>query len=735
MAEVKTRETKPDYRCLLCLAVCNVPRQLPCFHVFCTDCLNTYIHKEHVIADNRRYVPCPVCENPCCPPNPEAPVSSWASRLPEAPVSSWASRLPEAPVSSWAVSSPRGSSQFLGVSSPRGSSQFLGVSSPRSPVCTSQNDTGTGEPFCHCCLTDDEKNLAQFWCCNCMEALCKQCIVLHRKNRFLSQHKVVEIGVIKGTRGLDLHLDIKETCSQHNGKILELYCLDHNSLCCVLCATLSHRACKHVRSLDDVAKNITQGHLKDELDKMTDKTKSIVAEDENKLNSLDSNFQTMTSNMTTVIQKAKNKLDDLHARFKGNLEQTYKRDKNSLSKLLRTNQEFEANLRNTCQLLTLINEQGSDRQKLIVEEQSKTQLTRHFRRFQQQTRGRHNTFDIKINYNETLENINSMTSVGCLEVSSSVSSSSQDTLTSIGTMIDTLQTIPSLSSSSSSSSSDLVGTVKRTTVQPSPGTQRINAWTGCLSLVKSVQGNTLGGEMKDKFTGGVFVEGEGLLIADCYNDRLLLFDDNYNDVTHYDLDDAPSDMAHGYTAGEVLVSFYTTKTILRYTLHDGVLNMVDKISTSTAICSLAVFGDNIIVGSFGLIQVITINGQQVKCMKTHGGDTCIAVSRRGDVYYRDNDVIVCQSFGKEEMFRHSYQGMREVRGIDVDQDGNVYIGCSDSGNVHLVSADGSKSRVLLPKLSGITKPLAVIVNPTKQEIVVTSDAEEAAFEVYKFCDQ
>jgi hypothetical protein len=47
-------------------------------------------------------------------------------------------------------------------------------------------------------------------------------------------------------------------CSEHNGKIIEVYCVDHSRPCCTLCATLSHRKCETVISIYTAAAGIKQ---------------------------------------------------------------------------------------------------------------------------------------------------------------------------------------------------------------------------------------------------------------------------------------------------------------------------------------------------------------------------------------------------------------------------------------------------------------------------------------------
>ncbi|CAG2228827.1 unnamed protein product [Mytilus edulis] len=49
-----------------------------------------------------------------------------------------------------------------------------------------------------------------------------------------------------------------QSCEEHPGKIIEFYCLDHSQPCCTSCATLSHRKCENVTSIQKAASGIKQ---------------------------------------------------------------------------------------------------------------------------------------------------------------------------------------------------------------------------------------------------------------------------------------------------------------------------------------------------------------------------------------------------------------------------------------------------------------------------------------------
>ncbi|XP_033731669.1 E3 ubiquitin-protein ligase Midline-1-like [Pecten maximus] len=678
-----------SFKCLICLHECNTPRQLPCFHTFCTGCLDTYINSEYVTEDNRTYFPCPVCESPCYRHDKNAPVSSWAGSFPR--------------------------NQLFA------SSTF--------------KETESGQTFCHGCLTDDEENVASFWCKACSEALCQPCRVAHRRSKLLSTHKVIAIDEVSKT-DIRMPVSIVNTCPRHTGKTIEVYCHNHNALCCVLCVTLSHRMCTQVSSLEDTTMMFSLDLIECELGKMKDESKTIVEEDENKLTTLEDDYQKMTSNMAMMIKKAKDKMGDLHQRFQTGLDVTYRRHRESLHERLRTNRIFQANIENTNQLMRVVKEKNPVVDIFIVTEQSKTQLLSHVRRLQQKTGDKHNTFELKIRYDDVLEKVNNvMTTVGRLEVSSSLSSSSQDSLTSIRQIIDTLHTTSSVTSfSESTSSSDMLSDVGHVAVPSSSIAPRIDVWTGSLSLVKSVHKGSIGGLVTPWLTGGVFIEGEGLLATDYNNKKLLLFDDSYEYLRHYDMDNSPIDITRGFEPNQLLMT-QTNGSIIRCTFRDGVLTTVDSIRSYPSQWGIDTLGDNVLIGTDYSVKISTSDFKQVSSIPNLSYSTYVAASTRGLLCHRDEDVIVCRSRDGTEVFRHMCKGIKQPRGIVVDQDGNVYVCGMKSGDIHLISHDGFKDRILLPRMSGITQPFAVVLHPTRQEIIVTSRRENVAFEVYKFCDQ
>ena len=93
------------------------------------------------------------------------------------------------------------------------------------------------------------------YCFECKEAMCEACTIVHRKIAFTRSHTVCPLN-----EAMDANLqpNIYKTCQEHQGRLVELICNDHEQLCCTLCIGTNHRKCKSVDTL-----HVTAGKIKD----------------------------------------------------------------------------------------------------------------------------------------------------------------------------------------------------------------------------------------------------------------------------------------------------------------------------------------------------------------------------------------------------------------------------------------------------------------------------------------
>jgi len=131
------------------------------------------------------------------------------------------------------------------------------------------------------------------------------------------------------------------------------------------------------------------------------------------------------------------------------------------------------------------------------------------------------------------------------------------------------------------------------------------------------------------------------------------------------------------------------------------------------------------------VVILTQDGSTVKSIPNSGVACYVAVSQtQRTMYHKDNNEVVCRTLEGKEQFRYQHQQLKDPRGIFQDKNICLYISGRGSHNVHQVSLDRERSRILL---DNIYCPLSVVFHPRQNEFIVTSNDEDTVFEVYRLC--
>ncbi|XP_021354467.1 uncharacterized protein LOC110450974, partial [Mizuhopecten yessoensis] len=609
----------PEYKCLLCMKPYNQPRELPCNHIFCCPCLTSYIDKEHRTADeDRHYFPCPVCDKPTSPSDVNTDVDTWGSSFPI-------------------------------------NNHFINTTAKSSD---DQN--------CEACRRVGESNPAVVWCIGCTEMLCKECRSFHDRNKMTAKHRLVP-----STDGGVCDKTVNENCPNHEGHPLEVYCLDHSSMCCCICVAISHKNCNHIKPIDDVIKTTFTGQpsLETAWQVIKDEATTMLEDDESEMTSLNTKEKEVSVEMTRKIQQVKDKLDGLNTTFQSELSDQCKVHRKQLSARMECVKKFQTNAENSNILMTRFYKQGADRQRFVMREKTKQQVSGHYRRMDQTTKRQPNTFDLQLNIGTVIDDIMTMTTIGNVDVISNISSTSQNADSRIGSLLETLMSTPSATTfADSTSASDLLGS-------PTKGPLTVDVWTGSVSCVLSVDSRSLAGRQPTNLRGGMFTDNGELLATDHQNCRLVLFDDKYRYKRQYKVKGNPYDVTRGLNTDDILVST-TNSGIMRCTLRSGQLTVIETISCKGHVYGIAVLGDNILVNTGHSVRVMSSDGKVKKSIQKESGYlTQIAASiSTSTFYYIDGDDIVCRRLDSDvEDYRYSDPGLRDPRGIGLDRDNNVYV--------------------------------------------------------------
>ncbi|CAG2252224.1 unnamed protein product [Mytilus edulis] len=104
--------------------------------------------------------------------------------------------------------------------------------------------------FCGVCEAQDVVKKTAFWCPECNEGICTSCEKHHRSSRGTKHHEITSMNDYKQLP--PIIASINQYCPEHDKKY-QLYCSQHEQLCCPLCITTNHKKCD-LLAIDEIVK-------------------------------------------------------------------------------------------------------------------------------------------------------------------------------------------------------------------------------------------------------------------------------------------------------------------------------------------------------------------------------------------------------------------------------------------------------------------------------------------------
>ncbi|XP_063408093.1 transcription intermediary factor 1-alpha-like [Mytilus trossulus] len=272
-AETKGEKLKEDFddllTCTICLEIFKEPKYLSCLHTFCKSCINTYIGST-VTGNNPNGFKCPVCRR-LVPIDDDKP-GTWANSLP---------------------------------------GNYFIVS------LIDKRELQKPGKLCDTCEQDRQK--AMSFCTVCQEAYCETCRKAHRIFKMTKSHKIIPINDINAeTSNSSLHAHV--TCKEHPDKTIEVYCQDHSKPCCTLCATVHHRECEHVVTIDKAVAGIKESDIaKNLMTKLTETSNTlgkVLQNQKTNKENFENGIETVLQEITTLREKVCKHLNELEQKLR-----------------------------------------------------------------------------------------------------------------------------------------------------------------------------------------------------------------------------------------------------------------------------------------------------------------------------------------------------------------------------------------------------------------------------------
>jgi hypothetical protein len=91
---------------------------------------------------------------------------------------------------------------------------------------------------CSPCSKGGKNEAAIKHCVECDENLCQSCMDDHNKFSSMKDHQLLD--TVKQPSGRQQELP-SQRCEKHGGKLIDVYCPGHDTVCCSTCISVEHR--------------------------------------------------------------------------------------------------------------------------------------------------------------------------------------------------------------------------------------------------------------------------------------------------------------------------------------------------------------------------------------------------------------------------------------------------------------------------------------------------------------
>ena len=590
--------------CTICLETLKVPKYLPCLHTFCEACIHTHITSS-VKGDKSTGFKCPICRR----------LVSFEERggNPE----TWSKQLP--------------------------GNHFVLSLMNRNAIIKS-------EKLCSSCEQNGKSNKAISWCIVCEEAYCEACENWHKSFKLLSQHSMIPIKDIQESN-INSCISGVVVCTEHPEKTIEIYCNDHSKPCCTVCATVHHRTCEHVVTIDKAVHGVKESSKAIELmTKLKDtslKLSEIITTRKENVSRFEEETNAVLAEIRKVREYVNKHLDEIEDKLRNEMTSTKKTIGLKLNDGVTELSNLKSTVDNWKDMFEACLSKGSEIQCLV-------------------------------NLDELLENIARMD-----DDISKLLRQMKDVSVSF-TPDDLIQNMTS------------IGHIKKTETNPhSP----VNFQTGKIKVLFTIDVGA-GQSGQTRFLSGIFFNDD-VIITDNVNNRIVMYDDQGVQKKELKIDNHPTDITK---VNDLTVAVATSSTKV-YLVDPKLLTLCRIFTIDVSAWGISYVEDEYIAVKNGTISWIDpTTGTQIREIKTGYAYTRFASSScKGEIIYSDSGSSVKCVSTKGNNFAYKCDWLSCPRSHDSDCDGNIYIVGHWSKNIHQLTYDGKCIRIIpLSDFSTIT---------------------------------
>ncbi|XP_076084676.1 uncharacterized protein LOC143055421 [Mytilus galloprovincialis] len=582
--------------CSICLETFRNPKYLPCLHTFCELCINTYILS--IVKEEKSVgFKCPVCRN-------LVPINESQGK-PE----TWARQLP--------------------------GNHFIVSMIERKAIQKS-------EKLCDTCEQKNVSQLAVSFCTVCEETYCEPCEANHKLYKISRNHKIMSIQKIDEFTASSTNFGLV-SCDEHPEKNIEIFCKDHSKPCCTVCATVHHRKCEQVVTVDKATSGVKQStkarELMVKLTETSDRLGKGIINHKDNMTTFDEGIEVALTDIKSQKDNIIRRLNELELQLQNETHATKKKislkmcDEATMMSSLKSTVDNWKNIFEACTL------QGSDLQVLIKMEEISSripQIEKDISKVEREIK------DVSVSFKQEVITLNCL---GSLKVTDR-------------------------------------------SVQLETGLKKVNFHSGCVKVLETIDVDVNKGG--HRMLSGVFID-DNIILTDSVNCRILRCDLNGLMKEELKIASPPTDVA-SMSDTKIAVASNSSKI---FTLNINPFILIRTFDIDAPVWGLC-YLDGEFLTAYGnsMTWLNCETCQKMKAFKS-GVDTRFVTCYEKDEYmYMNNFNSVCFKSSKGRGFEYSNSQLGYSYSQDMDYDGNIYATGFSKRNIHQLSSTGQLIRII-----------------------------------------
>ncbi|XP_063405783.1 uncharacterized protein LOC134689744 [Mytilus trossulus] len=468
-----------------------------------------------------------------------------------------------------------------------------------------------------------------------------------------------------------------QSCDEHPGKVVEFYCLDHSQPCCTSCATLSHRKCENVTSIQKAASGIKQSTkasgLSQKLREHVIHLDEIIDDRNKNLADVDNSTGEIKTRVADIKTKILKHLDRIEETLLTELTSTKKQVGIELKDEVDMLSSYSSAVKKWKTVIDSVLEHGSEQQCLLEINRIEPKIS-----------------ELEQEIEDLVKNIKSVKVALC--PSSPITDFIRNTKSFGNIKID--------KSSVCSLSFNLE-------------IDKVDFRTGNINILQVIDVCKGAGS-----TSGIFVQNL-LLFTIRGKNKVVKYDNGGQSLlTELALPGSPEDIA-------VVTHFKVAVSIPE---HGICLINSDKMALlqTLRLPGIPVYGisfvneELFIISHSSTLTWINLSSGQTINKRTTGSQSYFVLSlSQTDYMYSDSRTAVDYVVSNKKKFTYTNSEFKYPRGIGIDCMDNLYIASYSSGNIHQITNEGEFIRKISASTIGIVYPWTIRFATKSNKMVVT----------------